>query len=84
MTMQLSEIELEAMLDRAAKKGAEAALTSLGLNDDAASRDILEMRSLMDAWRETKKSVWSTTVKIATAALLTFIAAAVWWNIKGA
>ena len=75
---KLTAEELEAMLDRAAKKGAAAALRELGLQDDDAASDLREMRSLLDAWRLTKKSIWSTTVKMGTVAVLTFIATAVW------
>jgi hypothetical protein len=75
---KLTAEELEAMLDRAAKRGASAALRELGLQDDDAASDLREMRSLLDAWRLTKKSIWSTTVKMGTVAVLTFIATAVW------
>ena len=74
----LTEEQLEAMLDRAAKKGASEALREIGLQDEDASSDIKEMRSLLDAGRLTKKSIWSTTVKMGTVAVLTFIATAVW------
>ena len=75
---KLTSEELEAMLDRAAKRGAAEALRELGLQDDDAASDLREMRSLLDAWRLTKKSIWSTTVKMGTVAVLTFIATAVW------
>ena len=74
----LNTEELEAMLDRAARKGAKEALRSIGLLDDDAHKDITEMRSLLDAWRDTRKSIWSTLVKLATVGILTFIAGAVW------
>jgi hypothetical protein len=67
------------MLDRSAKR----ALDSIGLTDENAAKDIQEMRSLLDAWRETRKSIWNTTVRIATVALLTFIAGAVWMSFNG-
>lgn len=76
--VKLSHEELEAMLDRAAKRGAKEALASIGLLDENAHRDISDMRSLLDAWRETRKGVWSTVVKVSTTALLMFIAGAVW------
>ena len=41
--------ELEKMLDRAARKGAKEALASIGLLDDSAQKDIVEMRSLLEA-----------------------------------
>ena len=76
--IKLSPEELEEMLDNAARRGAKQALRSIGLLDDDAQRDIIEMRSLLEAWRDTRKSFWSTVVKLTTVALLTFIAGAVW------
>jgi hypothetical protein len=73
--------ELEAMLDRAARKGAKEALASIGLLDDSAQRDITEMRSLLEAWRDTRKSIWNTVTKVITVSILTFIAGAVWMNL---
>ena len=70
--------ELEAMLDRAARGGAKEALRSIGLLDDDAHRDITEMRSLIEAWRDTRKSIWTTAIKVTTVAVLTFIAGAVY------
>jgi len=70
--------ELEKMLDRAARKGAKEALASIGLLDDSAQKDIVEMRSLLEAWRDTRRSIWTTTIKVTTVAVLTFIAGAVY------
>ena len=77
--LKISPEELEEMLDRSAKR----ALESIGLTDENAARDIREMRSLLDAWRETRKSIWNTTVKIGTVAILTFLAGAVWMTFNG-
>ena len=76
--IKLTSEELEAMLDRAARRGAKEALRSIGLLDDDAHRDITEMRGLLEAWRDTRKSIWSTLVKLSTVGILTFIAGAVW------
>ena len=76
--IKLTSEQLEDMLDKAARRGAKEALRSIGLLDDDAQKDIIEMRSLLEAWRDTRKSIWSTVVKLATVALLTFIAGAVW------
>lgn len=80
--VKLSHEELEAMLDRAARRGAKEALRSIGLLDDDAHKDITEMRSLIEAWRDTRKSIWSTVTRLATVAVLTFIAGAVWMTIN--
>ena len=76
--IKLTPDDLEEMLDNAARRGAKEALRSIGLLDDDAQKDIIEMRSLLEAWRDTRKSIWSTIVKLTTVALLTFIAGAVW------
>lgn len=81
MSINLTPEELEDMLDRAARRGAREALRSLGLNDEDAHKDIHEMRTLLEAYRDTKKSIWSTVVRISTVALLSFIAASVWMQI---
>ena len=70
--------QIEEMLDKAARRGAKEALRSIGLLDDDAQKDILEMRNLIEAWRDTRRSIWSTVVKLATVGVLTFIAGAVW------
>ena len=77
----ISPEELENMLDRAAQRGAKAALCEVGLHDDDARKDIQEMRSLLEAWRDTRKGVWSTIVKMSTVAVITFIAASLWMQI---
>jgi len=74
--------EFEAMLDRAAKKGARAALEELGLHDQNAEKDLEEIRNLLSSWRDTKKAIWSTVVKVVTVAVLTFIAGAVGFYVK--
>ena len=76
--IKLSSEEVEEMLDNAARRGAKEALRSIGLLDDDAAKDIIEMRSLLEAWRDTRRSIWSTIVKLATVGVLTFIAGAVW------
>ena len=81
MSINLTPEELEAMLDRAARRGACEALKSLGLQDDDARKDLHEMRTLLEAYRDTKKSIWSTVVRITTVALLSFIAASVWMQL---
>ena len=79
--INLTHDELEAMLDRAAKRGAKEVLHQLGLHDDTAPNDIREMRNLLDTWKDTRKSIWNTFVKITTVAILSFIATAVYMQI---
>ena len=76
--INLTPEELEEMLDNAARRGAKEALRSIGLLDNDAQKDIIEMRSLIEAWRDTRRSIRSTVVKLATVGILTFMAGAVW------
>jgi Family of unknown function (DUF6127) len=81
-SVQITPQELEDMLNRAAAHGAKKALSDLGLHDENASADLNEIRSLLTSWRETRKAIWATTVKIATTAILLFICGAVWMSVK--
>ena len=77
----LTPDELEAMLDRAAKRGAKLVLRELGLHDESAAIDIREIRSLLDTWRQTRQSIWNTFIKITTIAVFTFIGMAIWMKL---
>lgn len=79
----MNDIELEAMLERAAKRGAKEALESLGLHDDGAGRDVQELRGLLEAWRDAKQAAWKTVSQIITTAVLTALAAGVYFNMRG-
>lgn len=66
----LTDAQLEAMLDRAAKRGAREALKEVGLGDEDAGADIREVRTLLTAWRATKATVWQQVVKMVVTLLL--------------
>jgi 2-iminoacetate synthase ThiH len=74
---------IEQMIARAAQQGAKAALESIGLHDENAGQDMKELRNLLDAWRSTKKTVWSQIVKAMTMAVLGAIAAGAFLQFKG-
>jgi hypothetical protein len=77
----LTPEELEAMLDRAAKRGASAVLSELGLTDANAAADIREIRGMLAVWQGTRLSIWNTFVKITTVAVFGFIATAIWMQL---
>jgi len=77
----LTPEELEAMLDRAAKRGASAVLRELGLTDETAAADIREIRGMLAVWHGTRLSIWNTFVKITTVAVFGFIATAIWMQL---
>tara|TARA_B110000858_G_scaffold53057_1_gene61570 strand:+ start:3172 stop:3438 length:267 start_codon:yes stop_codon:yes gene_type:complete len=65
-----SRVEIDALITRAAKAGAREALKDIGLQDDNAIHDLKELRDLLDSWREIRKSVAHTAIKIITMAVL--------------
>lgn len=54
---------LFAIVEKASETGAVRALGRCGLHDDEAGRDIRELRDLLDAWREARRTAWRTFVK---------------------
>jgi hypothetical protein len=53
---------LRAIAEEAGELGARRALARLGLNDAAAEKDMAELRELLGAWRDAKKSVWKALI----------------------
>jgi hypothetical protein len=62
--------DLDELLARAAEQGAKRALASLGLENGGAARDIRELRELLEAWRDTRRTAWRTAIKVTTTATL--------------
>jgi hypothetical protein len=67
-------VTVRAIVEEASELGAERALEALGLRDPKARRDMDELRELLQAWRDAKKSAWqavvSWAVRIALALLV--------------
>lgn len=70
---------LRAIAEEAGEQAATRALARLGLEDAAAAKDVVELRELLAAWRDAKRSAWKAAlgwvVRIAGALLLTGLAA---------
>ena len=62
--------DFDDLLDRAAERGAERVLAHLGLENGHAARDIRELRSLIEAWRDARRTAWQTAVKVMTTGIL--------------
>ena len=52
--------DFDDLLDRAAERGAERVLAHLGLENGHAARDIRELRGLIEAWRDARRTAWQT------------------------
>jgi hypothetical protein len=66
-------VTLRALIEEASECGAERALGALGLRDPSARHDMHELRQLLQAWRDAKKSAWSAAVTWATRILLALL-----------
>ena len=62
--------DFDELLDRAAERGAERVLAHLGLENGHAARDIRELRDLLEAWRDARRTAWQTAIKVITTGLL--------------
>ncbi|WP_440109402.1 DUF6127 family protein [Acidovorax sp. BL-A-41-H1] len=66
----LRKEDFDELLDRAAERGAERCLAHLGLENGHAAKDIHELRDLLEAWRDARRTAWQTTVKVVTTGIL--------------
>lgn len=67
-------VTLRAIAEEAGELGATRALTRLGLADERAARDMAELRELLAAWRDAKRSAWKSVFGWLCALLLAVIA----------
>ena len=64
---------LRAVVEEASELGARRALARLGLADEAARDDVSDLRQLLGAWRDAKKSVWAAVVDWAARGVLALL-----------
>jgi hypothetical protein len=66
----LRKEDFNELLAHAAERGAERVLSHLGLENGHAAQDIRELRDLLDAWRDARRTAWQTAVKVITTGIL--------------
>src|SRR6218665_718055 len=66
----LRKEDFDDLLDRAAERGADRCLAHLGLENGHAAHDILELRDLLEAWRDGGRAAWQPAVKVAPPGIL--------------
>ena len=64
---------LRAIAEEAGELGASRALARLGLSDAAAEKDMAELRELLGAWRDAKRSVWKALIGWAARMVLALV-----------
>lgn len=73
--IQITQDMLNTLLEQAAQRGAERGATQvlarLGLENGHAAGDVRELRSLLNAWRDARRTAWQTAIKLVTTAVLT-------------
>ena len=78
-----ARVTLRALVEEACEVGAARALRTLGLMDEKAGPDIVELRQLIQGWRDAKKSALTATVawviRTAVALLLMGLAFKLGW-----
>jgi hypothetical protein len=55
-------VTLRAIAEEAGELGAGRALARLGLADPAAAKDMAELREVLAAWRDAKRSAWKAAL----------------------
>ena len=58
----INDAQLRALIEEASELGARRALARLGLADEAARDDMGELRQLLGAWRDAKKSARNAAI----------------------
>ncbi len=69
-TLLLRHEDFDELLNRAAERGAERCLAHLGLENGHAAKDIRELRDLLEAWRDARRTAWQTIIKVITTGIL--------------
>lgn len=68
-------VTLRALIEEASGVGAERALAALGLRDEHARRDMDDLRELLRAWRDAKRSATRAVLSWAVRILLALLVA---------
>ena len=62
--------DFDELLDSAAERGAERCLAHLGLENGSAAKDIRDLRDLLEAWRDARRTAWRTAIRVITTGVL--------------
>ena len=80
--VRIPDAEFEAMLARAAEKGAKRALADVGLDGDEAALDIRDLRSLLDCVRLVRRTAMQTAVRMITTGVMLALLAGIAIKLK--
>jgi len=66
-------VTLRAVVEEASELGASRVLTRMGLDDAGAHDDLAELRELLRAWRDAKRSAWRAAIDWAVRGVLALL-----------
>ncbi len=66
-------VTLRAVVEESSDLGAQRVLARIGLDDETAHGDLLELRQLLRAWRDAKTSAWKAVVDWIVRGLLALV-----------
>ena len=73
-------VTLRAIVEEASELGSARMLARMGLDETAASDDLTELRQLLRAWRDAKRSVWRAVVEWAVRGVLALVLVGIVWR----
>jgi hypothetical protein len=74
-------VTLRALVEEASELGARRMLAALGLDDDKATGDLIELRQLLRAWRDAKASAWKAVVDWFVRGILALLLLGIAWRL---
>ena len=79
----MTELEIQALIEKAAAAAAAKALFDIGLSDSDANTDLRELRSVLVAWRMAKRTAGRAIVQTLTYLFLGALLAGSYLKITG-
>jgi hypothetical protein len=83
LEVYVTKEEMAKLIEQSAELGAKKALRDIGLSDDDASKDLRELRSVLDAWRMAKRTAGRAIIQTATYLFLGALLAGAYFNFTG-
>lgn len=70
----VTDDEIKAIAQKAAKEAVEETLRRLNLNDDNSGQDVHDLRELLSSWRSAKRTIGTTITRSVTLFVLGMLA----------
>ena len=71
--MKHKDIDLEKLIEQAAKSGAKKALAEIGLDDASAKKDLRDLRDLLASWQRIRQEASKSIIIFGVRAVLIFM-----------